>query len=121
MRTLLLCHEGAPMMHSVTVGPIRQRLLEWPADDVDLFSIWSVPGEDTMAPAFEMTERFAWQWALDLRWPFGVGTGAGMTQCMELLPVFVRVAARARLVAAWQRERARQDQSFIPAVLESAA
>jgi hypothetical protein len=60
-------HEGAPMLVSITARPIKDRIAEWPDDDADLWSVWSVPADDTMTPAHDITAQFAKTWAMDLK------------------------------------------------------
>lgn len=80
MRHLVLTHEGAPMLTSITAGPIKKRILEWSDDDADLRQVWSVPADDSMTPAQDITEQFAQTWAMELRG--------------QPIPAFVRHATR---------------------------
>jgi hypothetical protein len=53
------------MLVSVTAGPVKDRILAWPDDDADLWSIWSVPVDDSMTPAQDITKQFAETWAME--------------------------------------------------------
>lgn len=100
MRMLVLCHEGAPMLASVTPGPIKARILEWPIDDADLFQVWSVPADDSHAPAFDNTENFASEWAREFTW----GDGIEPHDYLAPYPAFIREAIGAKLAEQWRAE-----------------
>lgn len=114
MRHLVLMHEGDPVAVDTFAGPLRQIILEHPADDVDLWSIRSVPPTGSYAPSLDVTQQFAATWAMEL------ATGDTLEQHIAQAPAFVVEHARADLVRIWQRRQAESDQNFIPAVLASA-
>jgi hypothetical protein len=117
MRSLVLHHEGAPLLVASTAGPIKQRIGEYPPDDVELFRVWSVPtNDDSVMPAFDITEQFAKTWALECA--FGPGTEPH--EYLAPIPAFVREHAGAELIRIWQRRRAETDADFMPAVLAGA-
>lgn len=110
MRSLVLHHEGAPMLVSMTAGPIKARILEWPDDDADLFRVWSVPTDDSHTPAHDMTEQFAATWAKEFRF----GLGIEPHDYLAPFPAFVRHHAERVLIGQWQSTVARADAEFIP-------
>lgn len=114
MRHLVLCHEGAPMAVDTFAGPLRKIIEEHPADDVDLWSVWSVPPAGSMAPSFDMTADFARTWAMEL------ATGDTLEQHIASAPAFVRHHARTDLVKWWLRRTAAADENFVPVMLKSA-
>lgn len=115
MRSLVLHHEGAPLLVASTAGPIKKRIGEYPPDDVELFRVWSVPtDDDSMMPALDITEQFARTWAMEL------ATGATLEAHIAAAPAFVVHHARGDLVKLWLRRAAEADPQFIPLVLASA-
>lgn len=116
MRSLVLHHEGAPLLVSSTAGPIKSRIAEYPPDDIELFRVWSVPtDDDSMAPAADITEQFARTWAIDCTF----GPGSEPHEYLAAVPPFVVHHCRAELIRIWQRRRAQADEAFMPAVLAS--
>jgi len=102
-RNLVLLHDRRPMMTSITPGPIRARILEWPEDDADLFTVWSVPIDDSMAQPHDITQQFALDWAAQLQF----GDGIEPHDYLAPIPAFVRHACGAKLDAIW---RSRMEQ-----------
>src|SRR5690349_14015893 len=100
MRSLVLMHEGAPMLVSSTAGPIKRRILEMPEDDADLFTIWSVPTDDSMNLPADITEQFALTWAME----FQFGDGIERDEVLAPYPVFIREIAGDKLLAKWQAD-----------------
>lgn len=119
-RRLVLMMSGAPMMQSLTVTPIRVRILEWPDDDCDLFQVFTVP-EFSHTPAFDITEGFAENWGREIVNDHGFGGGIEPEDYLAPLPAFVRTAAREKMVLLWQKRMAERDANFMPAVLRSVA
>jgi hypothetical protein len=117
MRTLILMHNDKPMMASITAGPIRARILEWPDDDADLYRVWEVPTDYSHLPAGDITEQFAITWSME----FGFGDGIEPEDYLAPFPAFVRAAVRDKLARQWQRRMAEADPNFVPAVLRSVA
>ena len=72
MRNLVLMHNGKPMMTSVTPGPIKARILEWPDDDADLWTVHEVPVDYSHLQPADITEQFALTWALEYRFGDGI-------------------------------------------------
>jgi hypothetical protein len=116
MRILVLHHEGAPLLASFTAGPIKERILELPPDDADLFAVFEVPTDGSMMPSRDITEQFAKTWAIECEF----GAGAEPEVYLALCPAFVLHHCRDELIRIWQRRRAAADESFMPAVLSSA-
>ena len=102
-RNLVLLHDRRPMMTSITPGPIRARILEWPEDDADLFTVWSVPIDDSMAQPHDITQQFALDWVAQLQF----GDGIEPHDYLAPIPAFVRHACGAKLDAIW---RSRMEQ-----------
>lgn len=100
MRSLVLLHEGAPVLVSVTATPIHKRILEMPGDDADLWSIWSVPTDDSLSPPADITEQFALTWALDYKF----GNGIERDEILAPYPPFIREIAGDKLIAKWRAE-----------------
>lgn len=115
MRTLVLMHEGAPMRLDIFPGPLREMITDHPDDDVDLWSVWSVPPVGSMASSFEMTADFAGTWAMEM------ATCATLDHHIASAPAFVVLHARAELIRIWQRRMAERDENFVPVMLRSAA
>lgn len=113
MRHLVLCHEGAPMAVDTFAGPLRKLIEDHPADDVDLWSVWSVPPIGSMAPSVDITADFARTWAMEM------ATGATLEAHIDAAPAFVVHHARVDLVKLWLRRTA-SDDGFVPAVLTGA-
>lgn len=110
MRALVLHHEGAPLLVSFTAGPIKQRILELPPDDAELFQVWSVPTDETYAPAQDITVQFAKTWALECA--FGPGTEP--SEYLAPVPRFVEHNCRPELIRIWMR------RTSMPAALTEA-
>jgi hypothetical protein len=100
MRSLVLLHEGAPMLVSIGASSIRKRILEMPDDDADLFAIWSVPSDDSLNLPADITEQFALTWAME----FEFGDGIEPAEFLSPFPAFVREIARDKLIAKWQAQ-----------------
>lgn len=62
-RLYFLMHEGAPLLWGTTPGEIREAILQYPEDDADLFSVYTVPSSNKLSIATEVTQGFAEQWA----------------------------------------------------------
>jgi hypothetical protein len=110
MRTLVLMHNRKPVMTSVTPGPIKARINEWPDDDVDLYEVWSAPVDYSHLPAFDNTTEFAKTWAMECEF----GSGIEPDQYLAPVPAFVVHHARAELIRIWQRRMAQRDPEFLP-------
>lgn len=110
MRSLVLLHEGAPTLVSVTAAAIKQRILEMPEDDADLWQVWSVPSDDSLAPAFDNTGQFALTWALE----FEFGDGIEPHDYLAPFPAFIRLAVPDQLTRRWELWMAGRDQNFVP-------
>lgn len=98
MRSLVLMHEGAPVLTSVTATRIRRRILEMPDDDADLWQIWSVPSDDSLNLPADITEQFALTWAME----FPFGDGIEVAEVLAPFPAFIREIAGEKLMAKWQ-------------------
>ena len=116
MRYLVLMHEGAPMAVDTFAGPLRKIILDHPADDVDLWSVWECPPADSMQPSRDITGQFAKTWAIECE--FGQGTEPH--EYLAPIPAFVVLHARVELIRIWMRRQAQGDGGFMPAVLASA-
>jgi hypothetical protein len=51
------------MLVSITAGPLRDRIVEWPDDDADLWQVWEIPPMESMLPSSDITKQFAETWA----------------------------------------------------------
>jgi hypothetical protein len=100
MRSLVLLHEGAPMLISITASPIRKRILEMPDDDADCFTIWSVPADESLNLPADITAQFAETWAME----FEFGDGIEPAEYLAPFPAFVRELARDKLISKWQAQ-----------------
>lgn len=109
-RRLVLCHEGAPICWDITLGGIKNRILEYPDDDADLFQIWSVPSPARLNTAQDLTEQVAFGWAKE----FEFADGDEPEMYLRFFPAFVRAAAREKLIALWQKSHAQQHEDFVP-------
>ena len=114
MRYLVLAFEGAPMAVDISAGSIRQIILDHPADDVELWSVWQCPPAGSLAPSVEVTAQFASTWAMEL------ATGDTIEDHIASAPAFVVHHARGDLVKWWLRRTAERDENFVPVVLKSA-
>lgn len=104
MRTLVLCHEGAPMAVDQFAGPLRRIILDHPDDDCDLWQVWSVPPHESHAVSEDITERFALDWAGEIINDVGFSDGIEPHDYLAPFPAFVREVARDKLVAKWQAQ-----------------
>lgn len=104
MRSLVLCHEGAPLLIDTFIGPLRSRILEYPDDDADLWQIWSVPPADSHAPSEDITEAKALEWASEIIAARGFGDGIEPADVLSPFPAFVRAMVADQLLARWQAE-----------------
>lgn len=100
MRTLVLMHNGKPMLTSITAGPVKRRILEMPDDDADLFAVWSCPTDDSLNLPADITQEFALTWAKEFRF----GEGIEVADVLAPLPAFIRAVAGDKLIARWQAE-----------------
>jgi hypothetical protein len=116
MRYLVLCHEGAPMAVDTFATSLRKIILDHPADDADLWSVWEVPPVGSMQPSRDITAQFAKTWAIECEF----GRGTEPDQYLAPIPAFVLEHARDELIRIWQRRRAQHEPDFMPAVLASA-
>lgn len=117
MRNLVLLHNGKVVMTSITAGPIKARIQEWPDDDVDLYQVYSAPVDYSHLPAFDDTESFAKTWAHEVEFCDGIEPHDYLAK----VPPFVRHFAGATLTTLWQRWMAETDQSFIPGPIRQVA
>jgi hypothetical protein len=116
MRSLVLQHQSVPMLIEYTAGPIRQRILDYPPDDVELWNIWEVWPSETMRPSVDITVDFAKTWAMECAFE----PGTEPDQYLRSVPAFILEHAREELIRIWQRRRAEHEPDFMPAVLASA-
>jgi hypothetical protein len=100
MRSLVLMHNGKPMLTSITAAPVKRRILEMPDDDADLFAVWSVPADDSLNLPADITEQFALTWAKEFRF----GDGIEKAEVLAPFPAFIREIAGDKLLAKWQAD-----------------
>jgi hypothetical protein len=104
MRSLVLCHEGAPMAVDQFAGPLRRIILDHPDDDCDLWQVFEVAPAESLAPSREITKQFALDWASEIIAERGFGDGIEPHDYLAPFPAFVREAARDKLIAKWQAQ-----------------
>lgn len=105
-RRLVLTREGAPICWGLFAGDLRRVIVACPADDMDLYQVWSVPSFEGSIIGEDITKRFAMEWAAEIKFVDGIEP----SDYLASFPAFVREQCATELQARFAAEMA----EFIP-------